>query len=196
MSLAERVEIQVCLSNEGDASFADIGRCVGRDRSTISREVRANGGRSCYRAEGAERRAKRSLSRPRVPVLVAEVALGKRVKAELGRGRSPAAIAADLRPEPASRTVCHETIYTAVYNGTLGVKARDCLRWRRPRRRRRQERHTSKRPGVPNISKRPEVVNNRAGTGRGLGSGSDRRERQPVSDVDPDRAVHPVRQIG
>jgi IS30 family transposase len=58
-----------------------------------------------------------------------------------------------------------ETIYTCVYNGCLGVKARECLRSRRPRRRRRQARHPNKRAGLANIGARPDTVNDRREVG-------------------------------
>jgi len=61
--------------------------------------------------------------------------------------------------------VCVETIYTSVYAGTLGLKARDCLRMRRPRRRSRQQRCANKRPALPNIGDRPAVVNDRSVAG-------------------------------
>lgn len=61
--------------------------------------------------------------------------------------------------------VCVETIYTAVYAGTLDVKATECLRSRRPRRRSRQARRTSCRPALPNISLRPDEVDDRSELG-------------------------------
>jgi IS30 family transposase len=60
--------------------------------------------------------------------------------------------------------VCVESICTAVYAGVLDVKATACLRSRRPRRRR-QTRHESKHPGLPNIAARPAAVNERSELG-------------------------------
>lgn len=57
---------------------------------------------------------------------------------------------------------CVETIYQAVYAGSLGVKATECLRTRRPRRRDRQARQANKRgAGLPNIAARPSAVSER-----------------------------------
>jgi IS30 family transposase len=60
---------------------------------------------------------------------------------------------------------CVETIYTSVYAGVLDLKASQCLRTRRPRRRHRQDRHPNKRAGLPNIATRPAVVNDRGQIG-------------------------------
>lgn len=80
-------------------------------------------------------------------------------------GRSPEAIWADLVDEQVEPALSVETIYAAVYGGVLDVQARDCLRMRRPRRRGRQARHPNRRPSLPNIGARPDVVNDRAEPG-------------------------------
>ncbi len=67
---------------------------------------------------------------------------------ELKLGRSPVAIWADLVAEKSTVLVCVETIYAALYAGVLGVRPTECLRTRRPSRRRRQARHENKRPGL------------------------------------------------
>lgn len=60
---------------------------------------------------------------------------------------------------------CVETIYSAVYGDVLDVKATACLRMRRPRRRPRQTRTPSGRPGLPNIADRPDTVDDRSEVG-------------------------------
>jgi len=129
------------------------------------REVAANGGRSHYRPALAERRAETQRCRPRLQRLALAGLLRERVTAELRLGRSPVAIWADLVAEGATERVCPETIYAAIYAGVLDVKPTECLRTRRPRRRRRQLRHDTKRPGLPNIALRPAAVNERAELG-------------------------------
>ena len=74
------------------------------------------------------------------------------------------AISFDLSADNNER-VSPETIYQAVYHGALEVKARDCLRWRRPRRRHRQTRSTSTRTVLPSIADRPAIVNERREAG-------------------------------
>jgi IS30 family transposase len=76
-------------------------------------------------------------------------------------GRSPVAIVLDLDAEGTVDRPCAETIYRAVYDGTLEVKPRDCLRMRRPRRRSRTVRNPSNRPALPNILNRPAAINDR-----------------------------------
>lgn len=165
LTLFEREEIGLALLENRSVAWAVIARRIDRHPSTISREIEVNGGRSAYRPAVAERRSERCLRRPRAALLARPGELRDRVTRELKLGRSPEAIWADLVAEGAESRVCVETIYTAVYAGTLIVKARDCLRTRRPRRRGRQARHPSQRPALPNIAGRPGVVNDRAEPG-------------------------------
>lgn len=164
LSLPEREEIGVCLIRDPGLSWAEIGRRVARHGTTVAREVAAHGGRDRYRPAIAQRQAERDRCRPRPRLLEAEGPLRDRVTAELTLGRSPYAIRADLAAEDAE-LICVETIYTAVYAGVLEVKAQDCLRSRRPRRRSRQDRHPNTRPGVPNIAARPAAVGDRSELG-------------------------------
>lgn len=91
--------------------------------------------------------------------------LRERIARELRQGCSPEAIWADLRAEQVPVVPCVETIYQAVYTGALGVKAIDCLRLRRARRRRRQARHPNRRAGLPKIDQRPSTVAERTEVG-------------------------------
>jgi IS30 family transposase len=88
-----------------------------------------------------------------------------RITKELKLGRSPWAVWADLDAEGVESRPCVETIYRAVYSGALGVEPTECLRSRRPRRRRRQERRTNTRAGLPNISTRPDTIGDRSEAG-------------------------------
>jgi len=164
LTLSEREEIAVALSEDREVSWAEIARRVGRHPTTIGREVAGRGGRCGYRPAIAQRDAERGRARPRDRVLASAGCLRDRVTAELLLGRSPEAIWADLVAENQPR-VCVETIYSAVYDGVLKVKPRECLRLRRPRRRSRQVRRVNKRPALPNISGRPVVVNDRTEPG-------------------------------
>ena len=62
LSIGEREEIRVGLS-QGE-SVSSIARRLGRSPSTVSREVRANGGRENYRIWRAHCRARESARRP------------------------------------------------------------------------------------------------------------------------------------
>ena len=165
LSLPEREEIGLALTQDRDVSWAEIGRRVGRHPTTIGRDVTVNGGRDRYRPAIADRRASEQLCRPRPARLSAPGALRDRVTGEITEGRSPEAIWADLVADDITDRVCVETIYSAVYAGVLEVKATDCLRSRRPRRRARQTRHASTRPALPNISARPAAVDDRSELG-------------------------------
>jgi IS30 family transposase len=165
LSLFEREEISVALIANPLVAWAVIGRRVRRHPTTIAREVNAGGGRGGYRPAVAHEAAGVALGRQRECSLAAPGAVRDRVIVELRRGRSPYAIHADLAAEGVVGRPCVETIYTAVYNGALGVKARECLRSRRPRRRSRQARHPNKRAGLPNIAARPDTVNDRSQVG-------------------------------
>jgi IS30 family transposase len=165
LSLPERDEISVALIEDPAVPWAVIARRVGRHPTTIAREVDAGGGRCAYRPAVAERRAEACRRRARPRRLEAHGELRDRVTAELKAGRSPVAIWADLAADDVSGLPCVETIYSAVYAGVLEVKATECLRMRRPRRRGRQARHASTRPALPNIAARPETVNDRSELG-------------------------------
>ncbi len=165
LSLPEREEISLALIEDSGSTWVSISQRVSRHPTTIAREVAGNGGRLKYRPATADRQARKALRRPRQSILQGEGPLRTRVASELRQGRSPEAIWADLRAEEAPVVPCVETIYQAVYRGALGVKATECLRMRRPRRRCRQARHANERPGLPNINKRPDIASDRAEPG-------------------------------
>jgi IS30 family transposase len=165
LSLLEREEIGVALIADRSVSWAEIGRKTGRHATTISREVTENGGRDRYRPALADERAARALRRPRPRRLAVLGALRDRVTTELKIGRSPFAIWADLVAQEIDDRVCVESIYTALYSGSLAARPSDCLRSRRPRRRSRQTRHEHRRPALPNIAARPDNVGDRSELG-------------------------------
>lgn len=165
LSSRERDEIHDVLTDDREVSWAVLGRRVGRHPTTVMREVDANGGRSGYRPAAADLRAGRCRRRARGTMLATPGVLRERIRAELQLGRSPVAIVLDLDADGVTGRPCVETIYTAVYDGTLDVKARECLRMRRPRRRSRTARNSSTRPALPNIVDRPATVNDRSEVG-------------------------------
>ena len=164
-SLPEREEISYALIQNPDTPWATIATRINRHPTTIAREIRRNGGRNHYRAGLADRRALRPAHRPRPRRLQTCGPLRTRITNELTTGRSPVAIWADLTAEGTKQAPCVETIYTTVYSGVLDVKAVDCLRMRRPRRRNRQTRHHNRRPALPNINNRPANVGDRTELG-------------------------------
>ena len=165
LELHEREEIFRALVEDLQAGWAAIGRRVGRHPTTVAREINAGGGRERYGPAAAQRRAEVARRRARRRRLEAPGPLRDRICAELRRGRSPAAIRADLAAEGVEAPPCVETVYQALYTGALDVKPAECLRSRRRRRRCRQQRNPRSRPCGPNIAARPAAVKERAEAG-------------------------------
>lgn len=126
-------------------SLRQIAGRLGRAPSTISREVRANGGGRRYRAWQAERRAERQLQRPKVAKLARCARLRAVVEAGLAQRWAPQQIARRLRldyPDCAEMQVSHETIYQSLFVQSRGALRRELTAYlrtqrvqRRPRRR-------------------------------------------------------------
>ena len=102
LSLLEREEISLALTEDHHVPWAVIGRRVGRHPTTVAREVTAGGGRSKYRPASAHRRAERDRGRPRSCRLATPGPVRDRVTGELLLGRSPEAIWADLEEDASS----------------------------------------------------------------------------------------------
>jgi IS30 family transposase len=138
LSLPEREEISLAL-RRGDP-FSAIGRQLGRSTSTISREVRANGGRGGYRAWRAHDRAFHEARRPK-PRKLDDARLARQVIEWLEDWWSPEEIARRLPiefPDDPMMRVSHETIYQSLYvqgRGELRRELARCLRTGRTQRR-------------------------------------------------------------
>jgi transposase, IS30 family len=165
LSLNEREEIRACLAEDSLMTWTELGRRVGRHRSTIQREVARHQGRHRYRAVVADSVARLARHRDKTPKLVADPILAARVTSELQAGVAPAAIAAKLVREHQA-TVCAETIYTSVWaGGKRGLVAgiHRCLPSKRARR---KPRHTCSKALSPlgivvTIHDRPDDINQR-----------------------------------
>jgi IS30 family transposase len=123
--------------------------------------------RERYRAVGAQQRTDEESKRPRRSLLIADPVLACLVRANLDEGFSPAGCAARLRRSGAG-AICHETIYRSVFDGSLGLKPSECLRTRRPRRRRRRSKaQTTHVLGTfTKIADRPTTVEDRVEAGQ------------------------------
>ena len=116
LSLPEREEISRGLSVK--TSLRAIARQLKRSPSTISREVRRNGGAAGYRAAGSDQEAWNRALRPKQYKLACQPALSRAVSAKLRRKWSPEQIAGWLKrafPGEAQHQVSHETIYRSLY---------------------------------------------------------------------------------
>ena len=167
LSVEQRIDIRLGL--ERRESLRAIARAIGRDPSTVCREVNANGGRQAYRPMVAHRRAHQLARRPKPTKLSCNRALRDRVLADLERFWSPAQIARRLREEfgdDGSMSISHETIYKSLYvqgRGELRRELTRCLRTGRARRRPRGRPDGRGRiPDMVLISERPAEVADRA----------------------------------
>ncbi len=167
LGLDDRIEIHVGL--ERSDTFAAIAQRLGRHKSTVSREVAANGGRRNYRPMAAHRCAQERARRPKLTKLATNPTLCARVIADLELLRSPQQIAKRLKKEfgdDDSMRVSHETIYKTLYvqgRGELRRELARCLRTGRAKRvpGGRIERR-GRIPDMVMISERPPEVEDRA----------------------------------
>jgi IS30 family transposase len=170
LSMSDREEISRGLM--ADRSMRSIAEALGRAPSTVSREIRRNGGRRHYRAHKAEAAAWDRAKRPKTCKLAGNRALARIVAGKLQLEWAPEQIAGWLKrtyPGDEAYQVSHETIYKSLYIQTRGALKQELLKYlRRTRALRRSRHHTQKGPekgqivdAVP-ISKRPAEVADRA----------------------------------
>jgi IS30 family transposase len=169
LTASEREEIRVGIElGESDVTIAER---IDRSRSTIWREIKANGGRKYYTAVKAEARAAAEARRPKRYWIEDRPWLWKEVQ-ELLRTKkwSPEQIARRLHkehPDQPEWWVSHEAIYQAVFvqaKGELRKELAACLRSGRARRRPRTRTSSGQGQivGMVNISERPPEVEDRA----------------------------------
>ena len=170
LSLTEREEISRGLVTK--QSLRSIAQNLNRSPSTISREVRRNGGRQAYRAARSDQRAWDCATRPKLCKLTFNEPLCQLIARKLRRKWSPQQIAGWLKhkhPDEEQKRVSHETIYRSLYVQTRGVlkkELQECLRSPRAIRR---SRHATQKglelrkiKNAVSISERPAEVEDRA----------------------------------
>jgi IS30 family transposase len=168
LSAAERESIRSGL--DAGESFRTIATSLGRATSTVSREVKANGGPKAYRGWRAHRRANDLARRPKVAKLARCARLRAQVEAWLEEELwSPTQISAQLRvefPDDPMMRVSPETIYQSLYvqgRGALRKELAACLRTGRAIRRTRSRIDNRGRiPEMVMISDRPADAEDRA----------------------------------
>lgn len=170
LSLSEREEISRGVAR--NESYRVIGQVLGRPASTVSREVARNGGRTRYRAAGAEERAWEQAHRPKPCVLARDQQLRHLVAGKLVCDWSPEQIAGWLartgRREQ-GRYVSPETIYRSLFIQARGVLKKELTKHLRTRRTMRRSAKASTagqaRGQIPDampISQRPARASDRA----------------------------------
>ena len=155
-----------------DRSLRSIARDLKRAPSTISREVRRNGGRKAYRAAQSDRRAWDCAKRPKACKLSFNEGLCRFIARKLRLKWSPQQIAGWLmrrHPNEEHERVSHETIYRSLYVQTRGVLKKELQQCLRSPRAIRRSRHATQKglklrkikDAVP-ISERPPEIEDRA----------------------------------
>jgi len=166
----EREEISRGL--EGRLSLRCIARRLRRPASTISREVKRNGGNDRYRAVQSDQAAWGRACRPKLCKLACNRPLCRTISRKLQLNWSPEQIAGWLKrayPREEHNQVSHETIYRSLFVQARGVLKKELMQCLRSKRTIRRSKHASlKRDGLGQIKdsisirERPASVEDRA----------------------------------
>jgi IS30 family transposase len=166
LTLAEREEISRGVA--AGYSLRTIAAMLGRAPSTISREVKRNGGRQPYRANKAEQAAWDQAHRAKTCKLARNPALAEKLQLEW----SPRQISGWLKythPDDENYQVSHETIYLTLFIQARGALKKELIQYlRKPRAMRRSRQHTQKTKdhgrtsNTVSIRERPPEVEDRA----------------------------------
>jgi len=170
LTSAEREEISRGIV--AGQSIREIARTLGRAASTVSREVRRNGGRARYRAVEADKSAWDRGRRPKQCKLASNGRLARLVASKLKMNWSPEQIAGWLKaeyPRDERYRVSHETIYQSLFIQARGALKKELTAHLRSQRTIRRSKH-SKSKGVGqgeikdivSIRERPASVEDRA----------------------------------
>jgi len=170
LSLAEREEISRGLA--AGTSLRSIAAALGRAPSTISRELRRNGGLGSYRATAADKRAWDCALRPKPCKLETHGHLRSIVANRLEAKWSPQQIAGWLKrtyPDDEAHQVSHETIYKSLFVQARGVLKKELMAHLRAAAAIRRSRHATAKgdsrgriADTVSIRERPASVEDRA----------------------------------
>ena len=170
LTLAEREEISRALV--AGQSMRSIAAQLGRAPSTISREIKRNGGQEGYRASQADQSARDRGCRPKTSKLAQSRALARLVAGKLRLQWSPEQVAGWLKrtyPDDTSRQVSPETIYRSLFIQARGALKKELVAHLRRSRVMRRSRHYTQKTDqhgritdTVSISERPASVADRA----------------------------------
>ena len=170
LTLSEREEISRAVV--AGQSIRSIATLLGRAPSTISREIKRNGGQECYRASQADQAAWDRTRRPNICKLAENRALAHIVADKLQWQWSPEQIAGWLKhtyPSDENYQVSHETIYRSLFIQARGALKKELVQHLRRTRVMRRSRHHTQKTGnhgriadAVSISERPASVADRA----------------------------------
>ena len=168
LTLSEREDIML-MRREGKG-VSDIARAIGRDKSTVSRELRRNSCARFYRASTAQRRyGERRLACRRPAILDNERVFGlvrdKFLEEQWSPEQIEGRLALELGGSPVSDTTIYRGIHAGRFDGCIGGhKAKRRLR-RRGKRRRGPSERRGKIKTPHEISERPAAAEGRGEPG-------------------------------
>jgi IS30 family transposase len=170
LTLSEREEISRGLVER--RSIRSIATSLTRAPSTVSREIRRNGGPEGYRAGGADQAAWDRARRPKLCKLARNRALAHRVACKLSHEWSPEQIAGWLKrtyPDDEANQVSHEAIYRSLFIQARGALKKELMEHLRRTRGMRRSRHHTQKTSIHgritdavSISERPAAAEDRA----------------------------------
>ena len=170
LTVAEREEISRGIAS--GRSLRSIARILSRAPSTLSREVRRNGGRRRYRAAEADKQAWKRARRPKRCRLVCRPRLRQLVEEKLREAWAPQQITGWLKrtyPGDEFYQVSHETIYRSLFIQARGAFKKELTRYLRSKRTIRRSRHAIRKgrgggqiQDLISIRERPATVEDRA----------------------------------
>ena len=178
--IRKRSKLALTLSDREDISrgiaagltIRSIAEKIHRSPSTISREIKRNGGYDIYRATHADQAAWDRSQRPKRCKLACNRALSRLVAKKLQLNWAPEQIAGWLKiefPGDNSNHVSHETIYRSLFVQARGVLKKELQQYLRSQRAIRRSKHASLKGGgrgqitdAISIRERPATVEDRA----------------------------------
>ena len=169
LRLDEREEISRGIAAR--RSIRQIAHGLGRSPSTVSREIRRNGGPRAYRANRADRRAWKRALRAKPCRLALHSELRWRVAQKLALQWSPQQISGWLKqefPTHQDMQISHEAIYRSLFIQTRGVLKKELTAQLRTARRMRHPKSHNAKSGqghildMVSIRERPAEIEDRA----------------------------------
>ena len=170
LTLAEREEISRGIAR--NLSLRAIAAQLGRAPSTISRELKRNGGKVSYRAVTADQAAWDRAHRPKRCKLTGNRSLSRVVASKLRLQWSPQQVAGWLKrvyPQDESHQVSHETIYRSLFIQARGALKKELQQHLRTQRAIRRSKHAGMKEdghgqilNMVSIRERPASVEDRA----------------------------------
>ena len=164
LTLNERGKIEILL---GDHSLREIAKKLGRNVSTISRELRRNRTPRGYNDLRAQAKYVERRKECRPEKKMSYQRLWKYILDKIPEGWTPETIAGRLPmdyPDDPGMRICHETIYRSIYTNSQLPFLIQYLPQSRPKRRMRGQGKTGRaitNPGRVDISERPGIIEER-----------------------------------